>query len=275
MLSCWRYKLFFHQHTMEVAMTSPAFAAVHRRPAYSVSLVYRAMEVERIQQRNILLALVVSVVIHAMVIGAYYILPSMQSPIDMTKVEWKKPRGIPVERPINLEDYTLPSPRGGASPNVPDIAAGRIVVVPDAVADKTKTLATQKEISEGVSIGGQEGTGESAGDGVGPGTGDIPDVAAEPLPFEIVEHFPEVVKRVTPQYPDLAQRAGIEGKVTVRILVTKEGKVREARIFASDNELFNDAAIAAAKQFVFTPGYMSSGPVDVWVSVPFTFKLKR
>ncbi|MBX2991370.1 MAG: energy transducer TonB [Bacteroidetes bacterium] len=257
-------------------MTSPAFAATSRRPAYSVSLVYRAMETERIQQRNILLALVVSVVIHAMVIGAYFVLPAMQSPIDMTKVEWKKPRGIPVERgPINLEDYTLPSPRGGASPKATDIAAGKIVVVPDAVADKTKTLATQHEISRGDAIGGEEGTGDDEGISAGPGTGDIPDVTAEPVPFEIVEHFPEVVKRVTPQYPDLARRAGIEGKVTVRIWVTKEGKVREARIYASDNELFNDAAIEAAKQFVFTPGYMSSGPVDVWVSVPFTFKLKR
>lgn len=260
---------------MEVAMTSPAFAAVNRRPAYSVSLVYRAMEVERIQQRNILLALVVSVVIHAMVIGTYFVLPDMQSPIDMTKVEWRKPRGIPAERPINLEDYALPLPRGGTSPNVTDIAAGRIVAVPDAVADKTKTFATQQEISQGTSLAGQEGTGEGVGDGVGPLTGDIPDAAAEPVPFEIVEHFPEVVKRVTPQYPDLATRAGIEGRVTVRIWVTTEGKVREARIFASDNELFNDAAIEAAKQFVFTPGYMSSGPVDVWVSVPFTFKLKR
>jgi hypothetical protein len=33
------------------------------------------------------------------------------------------------------------------------------------------------------------------------------------------------------------------------------------------------AALEAARRFVFTPGAMSSGPVAVWVSVPFTFRL--
>jgi len=62
--------------------------------------------------------------------------------------------------------------------------------------------------------------------------------------------------------------------VWVKIWVNKRGKPHEVRIVKSDNEMFNDAAIAAAKQFLFTPAYMNNGPVSVWVTVPFKFRLK-
>jgi outer membrane biosynthesis protein TonB len=42
-----------------------------------------------------------------------------------------------------------------------------------------------------------------------------------------------------------------------------------------DNELFNNAAVEAAKQLVFMPAYMNNGPVPVWVTVPFIFTLRR
>ncbi|GAG02318.1 unnamed protein product, partial [marine sediment metagenome] len=32
-------------------------------------------------------------------------------------------------------------------------------------------------------------------------------------------------------------------------------------------------AVKAAMSFVFTPAYMNNGPVSVWVSIPFKFKL--
>ena len=68
-------------------------------------------------------------------------------------------------------------------------------------------------------------------------------------------------------------RAALEGKVWVKIWVDKEGKPREVVVFKSDAEIFNEPAITAAKQFLFTPAYMNNGPVSVWVSVPFNFKL--
>jgi outer membrane biosynthesis protein TonB len=39
--------------------------------------------------------------------------------------------------------------------------------------------------------------------------------------------------------------------------------------------LFNEVAVAAAMQWVFTPAVMNNGPVAVWVSIPFKFKLNQ
>jgi protein TonB len=94
-----------------------------------------------------------------------------------------------------------------------------------------------------------------------------------PPDFVPVEKEPVVVKKVQPKYPELAMRAGLEGVVWVKIWVDKEGKPREAVVMKSDAEIFNDPAKEAAMQFVFTPAYMNNGPVAVWVSIPFRFRL--
>ncbi len=75
-------------------------------------------------------------------------------------------------------------------------------------------------------------------------------------------------------YPDLARRAGVEGKVLVRVLVDKTGKVKKTRVDYSDNELLNDAAVKAVSQAVFTPAIQNKQPVQCWVTVPITFKLR-
>ena len=43
----------------------------------------------------------------------------------------------------------------------------------------------------------------------------------EVVPFFKVSKKPEVIKKVQPEYPDLARRAGIEGKVVCKIVVGK------------------------------------------------------
>jgi len=54
----------------------------------------------------------------------------------------------------------------------------------------------------------------------------------------------------------------------------KEGRVRKAVVTTSDAEIFEQPAIDAAMQFVFTPALMQSGAVEVWVAMPFKFRLK-
>ncbi len=67
----------------------------------------------------------------------------------------------------------------------------------------------------------------------------------------------------------------MEGTVYVKILVDKEGKAKKAIVAKSDSEIFNDNAIKAALQWVFTPAMMNNGPVAVWAMVPFHFKLNK
>ncbi len=84
---------------------------------------------------------------------------------------------------------------------------------------------------------------------------------------------PQIVKKIDPTYPERALRAGLEGKVIVKIRVDKEGKARQVVVLKSDAEIFNEPAIETAKQFVFTPAYVNNEPVAVWVSYPFLFRL--
>lgn len=84
---------------------------------------------------------------------------------------------------------------------------------------------------------------------------------------------PQIVKTVEPKYPEPALRAGLEGKVIVKMWVDKEGKVKQVVVLKSDAEIFNEPAIEAAKQFVFTPASMNKKPIAVWVSYPFRFQL--
>ena len=145
---------------------------------------------------------------------------------------------------------------------------GAPVPVPDAEASPEQTLATQTEMSQVAAP-----ISESAGDGVQIQQDIKIEDDGPPADFVAVEKEPVVVKKVEPKYPELAMRAGLEGKVWVKIWVDKEGRPKQVVLLKSDAEIFNEAALEAAKQFLFTPAYMNNGPVSVWVSVPFKFKL--
>src|SRR5690606_30554075 len=133
-----------------------------------------------------------------------------------------------------------------------------------------QTIATQEEMSQ-VAAPISEGTG----DGDVQITKDL--VIEEKDPgineFVPVEKQPEIVKRVQPEYPEIAKRAGVEGTVYVKILLDKQGKPEKAVVIKSDAEMFNKLATDAAMKFLFTPAIQDKKPVKVWVVIPFRFKL--
>ena len=87
-----------------------------------------------------------------------------------------------------------------------------------------------------------------------------------------VEKQPQPTKEVVPDYPEVARKAGIEGHVTVYVLISKAGKV-EAVGKVLGPEVFHAAAKAAAAGWEFTPAIQNDKPVRVWVSLPFKFQL--
>ncbi len=108
------------------------------------------------------------------------------------------------------------------------------------------------------------------------------DDALPPPPEEeepIVEFYalsekPEVRKKIEPTYPELARKAGIEGMVVVKVLIGTKGQVEKVEIVKS-HPMLDDAAITAAKQFLFKPGKQRDRFVRVWMTIPFTFRLKK
>lgn len=91
--------------------------------------------------------------------------------------------------------------------------------------------------------------------------------------FVQVEIMPEMVNQANPVYPEEAKKNGIEGRVWVKVLVSKEGNVKKAVAVKSDNEIFNQSAIEAAMKYTFTPAMQGGKPVAVWVVMPFKFEL--
>ena len=149
--------------------------------------------------------------------------------------------------------------------------AGVPVPVPDLDVSPEQTLATQQEMNRGAGPGG-EGGGSEGGTGI-PADIKIQDDGSPPADYVAVEKEPVIIKSVEPRYPDMAVRTGLEGKVSVKIWVDREGKAKEVDVLQSDAEIFNQPAVEAAKQFVFTPAYMNDGPVPVWVTITLKFEL--
>jgi protein TonB len=96
------------------------------------------------------------------------------------------------------------------------------------------------------------------------------------IPFWKVERKPELIHKVIPDYPEMARAAGIEGKVVVSMVVDTLGNVAHAEVYAtSGNLLLDQAAVAAAHQCRFIPGYQRDRPVTVrQLILPFNFKLQ-
>lgn len=96
-----------------------------------------------------------------------------------------------------------------------------------------------------------------------------------PADYVKYDQPPEVVKQVQPDYPDEAVASKASGTVWVNIWIDESGKVVEAKVMKSNAEVFNQTAMAAAKQWTFKPAVLNDKPVAVWVMVPFRFTLSE
>ena len=89
----------------------------------------------------------------------------------------------------------------------------------------------------------------------------------------MVEQPPRVLKKVMPAYPDSARRALVEGKVFVRVLVGREGRVEHIDRIEGP-QVFHRVVAQAAKAWEFSPAVQNDRAVPVWVSLPFVFELE-
>ena len=94
----------------------------------------------------------------------------------------------------------------------------------------------------------------------------------EILEFYMVEQKPELVHSVNPIYPEIARKAGLTGKVFLKFLVDKSGRVSNVTVLKGQ-EIFRQAAIDAILQFKFKPAQQNDRPVSVWMTQPMSFRL--
>lgn len=80
------------------------------------------------------------------------------------------------------------------------------------------------------------------------------------------------IKKVQPPYPPIARAANVSGAVQAQITISEAGEVIEA-VIVSGHPLLRDAALQAARQWVFKPTELSGVPVKVQGILTFNFTL--
>lgn len=102
----------------------------------------------------------------------------------------------------------------------------------------------------------------------------------EPEVFTIVEDMPELIGGMQAiyrnlRYPEIARKAGIEGRVVVQFIIDEEGRVVDPVVVRGIGGGADEAAIEAVKQVSFTPGRQRGRAVRVRYSLPITFRLSQ
>lgn len=84
---------------------------------------------------------------------------------------------------------------------------------------------------------------------------------------------PEKIRDVAPIYPPIAQAARAQGVVIIEAVIGVDGRVQDARALRSA-PLLDEAALAAVRQWVYTPTRLNGQPVAVVMTVTVRFQLQ-
>ncbi|MCS7052667.1 MAG: energy transducer TonB [Ignavibacterium sp.] len=94
---------------------------------------------------------------------------------------------------------------------------------------------------------------------------------AEVMP-EPVNGMAELIKQV--KYPEIAKKAGLEGKVFAMAYIDEKGSVTDVKIIKGIGGGCDEEVVSVLKKAKFKPGQNKGTNVKVKMSIPFVFKLK-
>lgn len=97
-----------------------------------------------------------------------------------------------------------------------------------------------------------------------------------PIPTEdyLISKMPELKAETRIPYPPGPKRKGIQGAVVMDLLIDMIGRVREAILVDGPDSDLNQAALAAVRNFQFTPAYVQEKPVAVRIRYAYRFVLE-
>jgi len=96
--------------------------------------------------------------------------------------------------------------------------------------------------------------------------------------FVVVEQAPTLIGGLTGlqskiQYPEIAKRAGVEGRVFLQFVVEADGRVRDVVITRGIGAGADEEAMRVVQNAKFIPGVQDGMRVPVKMSLPVTFRL--
>lgn len=82
----------------------------------------------------------------------------------------------------------------------------------------------------------------------------------------------KLVHQIRPAYPPLAKQARIQGQVLLSAVISREGRIQELRL-VSGHPLLAPAAMAAVRQWLYSPTLLNGDPVEVLTTIEVNFTL--
>ncbi|MFI5211830.1 MAG: energy transducer TonB [Ignavibacteria bacterium] len=250
---------------------------------------YGAPELKKVFQAYTFKGLVIAVTLHFAMLAAYMLFAYInESKAKDIPVNPNKPINfVEINTPPSIDDEDIPPVKKDEIVQpLKDLAALEPQPVRKQDADDV-ILKTQDELNNIVTNVAREGDSLIASLNNNTGVDDVKiddrlNNEIKDPPKDIYSSFevevaPECTNlqqvKSSMLYPENAVQIGQEGKVTVKVLVGPEGDVLKIGS-VSGPDVFHDEVKDKAKNLQFTPGLQNNKPVKVWVTVPFSFKLK-
>src|SRR5688572_32643050 len=101
------------------------------------------------------------------------------------------------------------------------------------------------------------------------------DVTAPPPAKRVMTKQPKLLQAVAPDYPPKALEAGKQAYVKVRIHIDATGIVTKVDVLEPVGDGFDEAAVAAAKQYVFEPAEIDGKPGAIAVETAINFVIEE
>ncbi len=98
-----------------------------------------------------------------------------------------------------------------------------------------------------------------------------------PIPSEdyLITQMPILKSDIRIPYPKESKKNGVQGVVVMDLLIDSTGKVREVNLVEGPNSEINEAALSAAKNFLFHSALIRDQPVAVRIRYAYRFVLER
>lgn len=94
-------------------------------------------------------------------------------------------------------------------------------------------------------------------------------------PAPVVTKAPVLLQAMAPEYPPAALAAGKEATVPVRIAIDADGVVTAVTVITPVGDGFDEAAVAAAMQYVFAPAELDGKPGAITVETTIHFVIDK
>ena len=205
-----------------------------------------------------------SFVVHTAVLAILVAIPLLATdvlPLPRSVLQYTPPAVMPiVEMPQRLRPVATPAIQG---------TVGAPVVAPETIAPESGIV---------VDPGAIETTGLDGIVGLGPASVIVEalpppaaPVTAPPIRLSSIRS-PARTKYVAPVYPEIARTSRVQGVVIIEAIIGVDGRVERARVLRS-HQLLDEAALAAVREWEYTPTLLNGTPTAVIMTVTVVFTL--